>query len=309
MKAISIIAALLAIALPAGCRKHSPSTIDCDQTQSRRLMLEDELTDYISDKSARIGIAVIINESDTLSINGEAGFPMMSVFKFPLALAVAQWADNNGLSLDHIVSFDPDDLIPDTYSPMLLKYGKNINSMSLRELLQWTLIESDNNTADILLGCIGGPANATRLLKDVAGDVDITIGASEEDMHDNPYDCHLNGSTPLAMASLFNRFDHTIRLRSNSLAEIADMLVGCRTGADRLAAPLPSSAIIAHKTGTGFQLPDGGISALNDCGYIHLPDGNNYSIAVFIADSTMPIDETSAMIADISRLVLNSLQQ
>lgn len=33
----------------------------------------------------------------------------------------------------------------DTYSPMLKKYGKGLDRLPVRELLQWPLMESDNN--------------------------------------------------------------------------------------------------------------------------------------------------------------------
>ena len=37
------------------------------------------LEDYIEDKDARIGIAVIIDGKDTVSVNGKREFPMLSV--------------------------------------------------------------------------------------------------------------------------------------------------------------------------------------------------------------------------------------
>ena len=117
--------------------------------------IEDALKDYIVEKDARIGIAVIINGKDTVSINGERDFPMMSVSKFPLALTIAHWIDAHGMSLNDSITFNEAALHENTYSPMLKKYGKNRNIMSIRELLEWSLVDSDNNAADILLNYIG----------------------------------------------------------------------------------------------------------------------------------------------------------
>ena len=39
----------------------------------------------------------------------------------------------------------------------------------------------------------------------------------------------------------------------------------------------------------GFPTPEGRISAVNDCGYVNLPNGTRYSIAVFVADSNYDI--------------------
>lgn len=270
--------------------------------------LQQQLEQYAATKDARIGVAVIINGRDTVSVNGELDFPMMSVFKFPLALAVAQWADAHAVAIDSVVTFSPSLLMPDTYSPMLKKYGPALDRISLRELLEWSLMESDNNAADVLLDRVGGPDSAIARLKEVAGTLPITIGASERDMHADQAASNLNCSTPLAMAALFDRFDQQTKHSSKTFSEIAVMLEGCRTGADRLAVPLQGSdAVIGHKTGTGFETANGGISAINDCGYVHLPDGTRYAIAVFVANSPYGADETAKIIADISEIVLNAL--
>ena len=43
--------------------------------------LEEQLRKVIANKKAQIGIAVIINSKDTITINNDARYPMMSVFK------------------------------------------------------------------------------------------------------------------------------------------------------------------------------------------------------------------------------------
>ena len=87
------------------------------------------------------------------------------------------------------------------------------------------------------------------------------------------------------------------------------MLEECNTGRDRLAAPfIGSGVIVGHKTGTGDSLVPGRISAINDCGYINLPNGMSYTIAVFVADSAYGMSETSAIIADISEIVYGHIR-
>ena len=113
--------------------------------------LENQLLTYIQGKDARIGLAVIIDDRDTVSVNGQKEYPMMSVFKFPLALAVARTIDLNGKSLDETVDICADDMKENTWSPMREKYGRESITLSIRELLEWSLKQSDNNAADILL--------------------------------------------------------------------------------------------------------------------------------------------------------------
>ena len=266
--------------------------------------IEDALTDYAVGKDARIGIAIIINGNDTVSVNGERDFPMMSVSKFPLALTIAHWIDAHGMSLNDSITFSEAALHENTYSPMLKKYGKSRNIMSIRELLEWSLVDSDNNAADILLNYIGGTSGATSIMRQIGLSDDIVIGASEDDMHRDPYLSYLNRTTPLAMAQLFDRFNSEIRKMSQTYSDISAMLEQCHTGLDRLAEPLLTTNVtIGHKTGTGFPTPEGRISAINDCGDVNMPNGMRYSIAVFVADSGYDMAATSAIIADISKIV------
>lgn len=277
----------------------------CASTGSGRLeSLRTELEEYASSRKAMVGIAVITDDGDTVVCNGDTGFPMMSVFKFPLALAVARWVDNNGKSFADSVSFDRKILIPGTYSPMVELYGARGNTLTLRELLEWSLVYSDNNACDILLDVVGGVEKANGLLSAIGLPEGIVIKVNEAQMHEDNKCSLLNTATPLAMAELFRRFDKELRHMSASFAEIAEIMEHCQTGLDRICAPI-RNAVVGHKTGTGFAMPDGGISALNDCGYVRLDNGQSYSIAVFIANSKADMKATSAIIAGISAMVFD----
>lgn len=272
------------------------------------MMIKKNLDEYLSDKEFPVGIAVIVDGSDTITVNGGDRFEMMSVFKFPLTLAVAEWMNINDKTLSDSVDIRPDDLEENTWSPMLRKYGMRQLSLPISELLEWSLVESDNNAADILLRMIGGTSEAVDLMRQMQFPQDISIGASEAEMHADTSLSSRNYSTPLAMAILFDRFYGSMKDLTPALKEIRLLLEKCQTGMDRLPGPLLAvKAEIGHKTGTGFELPDGGVSALNDCGYVRLPGSHSYSIAVFIADSPYDINRTSAIIAEISSIVLRSL--
>ncbi len=275
-----------------------------NQVSDRLLKLEKNLQSYIDRCKGRIGVAVIFDSSDTIAINGRDRFEMQSVFKFPLALAVANHIDIKGSSLDEKISISGNELNEDTWSPMLKKYGKTDLKLSQRELFEWSLKESDNNAADILLKYIGGVRGLTDMMRIMELPDEIRIVASEEEMHKNPELSKKNVSSPLAMAQLFDKFFVEMRNKRESFSEIATIIEHCNTGIDRLAKPLEIEDVtIGHKTGTGFETANGGVSALNDCGYVILPDGRHYSIAVFIADSPFGVTETSKVIADISEMV------
>ncbi|GCB35221.1 hypothetical protein KGMB02408_21660 [Bacteroides faecalis] len=84
--------------------------------------LETQLKQAIEGKKAETGIAVIIDGKDTITINNQAHYPLMSVFKFHQALALADYMNKKGLSLETQIPITKSDLKPNTYSPLRDKY-------------------------------------------------------------------------------------------------------------------------------------------------------------------------------------------
>lgn len=63
--------------------------------------LKNKIHEIISAKNATVGISLKgIEDQDTLSINGNKKTPLMSVFKFHIALAVLNQVDKGKLKLD-----------------------------------------------------------------------------------------------------------------------------------------------------------------------------------------------------------------
>ena len=89
-------------------------TIICAQN----LSLEDQLKQAIKGKKAKIGIAVIIDGKDTVTVNNDIHYPLMSVFKFHQALALADYMGKQQQSLNFELTIKKEDLKPDTYSPL-----------------------------------------------------------------------------------------------------------------------------------------------------------------------------------------------
>lgn len=273
--------------------------------------LQRELDGYVValGNSADVGIAVIIDGKDIVAVNGDRPFPMLSVYKFPIAMAVAEKCRVRQLSLSDSCLVYADALHPDTYSPMLQRYdavGADGVAIALRELLEYSIQQSDNNASDILLDWVGSAPEADGYIAGL-GVRGIDIVWSEDEMYADNSRAYDNTSTPKAMASLLWRF-HREFTDSISL-ELKRMMETCLTGTDRLAAPLREldGVILGHKTGTGFRLPDGRLMAVNDAGYVVNPYGPDYSIAIFVANSSADMAATSAIIADLSAIVARRL--
>ena len=73
------------------------------------------------------------------------------------------------------------------------------------------------------------------------------------------------------------------------------------TGTNKLKEQLPKK-VIAHKTGSSGKTGNLTV-AENDSGIVTLPNGNHYSIVVFISDSTESEVVNCKMVSDISKTV------
>lgn len=275
--------------------------------QAQPAGLRRALEAYVADKPARIGVALVIGSKDTLCVNNDCRYPMMSVFKLHQAVAVAHWLRANGQSLDMPVVVRPEDLKPDTYSPLRERYPSGV-ALTVRDLLTYTLQQSDNNACDILFDRTCGVEETDRYLRSLCIGL-FSIVTDEDGMHRDPELCYDNWSTPLAVARLLEwLFTHSTSAAGGEEAFIRQTLVACETGRDRLAAPLAGTgAVIGHKTGTSDRNAQGLWTGINDAGFVRLPDGRHYTLVVLVKDSAATFEATSRYIADISALVFEAL--
>lgn len=274
-------------------------TLLCAQNRN----LEAQLRQAIEGKKAEIGIAVIIDGKDTVTVNNDIHYPLMSVFKFHQALALADFMGREKQPLNTRLAISKSDLKQNTYSPLRDKYPGGGIEMSVAELLEYTLQLSDNNACDILFRYQGGTEAVDNYIHSL-GITDCVITATEDEMHQDISRCYQNWSTPLVAAELLELFRKKTLIADEYKEFIYQTMVECETGKDRLVAPLQNKGItIGHKTGTGDRNAKGQQIGCNDIGFVLLPDGRSYSIAVFVKDSEESDSENSKIIAEISRIV------
>lgn len=271
--------------------------------------LEQQLKDIIANKKAQVGIAVIINGKDTVTLNNDVRYPMMSVFKFHQALAVAKHLEQNKLPLTTSMHIKKTDLHADTYSPLRDKYPQGNIDMSIGDLLVYTLQLSDNNACDILFNNVAGIKEADSYIRSL-GIEDFSITTTENNMHRDFQLCYQNWTSPLDAAKLLEIFVTRPILAEPYHSFIKRTMTECETGKDRLVKPLlETNAVVGHKTGTGDRNEKGQLIGINDIGFVSLPDGQRYSIAVFVKDSEENNEDTAQIIADISKAVYRYITQ
>lgn len=271
--------------------------------QAQSSTLTSRLEQATEGKKAEIGIAVILDGKDTVTVNNNDRYPLMSVFKFHQALALADYMSQRNIPLDTRLHIAASDLKPDTYSPLRDKYPQGGIDMSVADLLKYTLQQSDNNACDILFDYQGGPQAVNQYIRSLEID-SCSIAFNENDMHEDINRSYLNWSSPLAAVRLLEVFFHRSLFEKTYKDFIYQTMVECKTGTDRLPAPLLGKDIlIGHKTGTGDRNSKGQLIAINDIGFVVLPNGHTYSIAVFVKDSEETPQASTGIIAEISRIV------
>lgn len=283
----------------------------CRPHKDAMACLREKLADYIDTLDAQVGVALLTEDGDSLTMHNECHYPLMSVFKFHQALAVCDFLQTRfqPQSLDSLVSIAFSELKPDTWSPLREKYlsahYQDSIDISVRELLQYSLQQSDNNACDILFDRFLSPAAVTGCLRVRAGLQDFNIVYTEEEMGKQHTRCYENWTTPYAAAVLIARFLQTDILSEPYKSFIKETMLSCQTGSARLPAPLVGTgATIGHKTGSGYVTAEGRITATNDVGFINLPqEGPGYVLAVFVKDSGYDEQATEAIIARISQWV------
>lgn len=272
--------------------------------------LRDSLNSIISDIPGEIGVAVIINGKDTITVNNQDVYPLMSVFKLHQAMALCNYFDKHDISMDTAIIIDRKDLSADTWSPMLKDYPDMRFQMTAKDMMRYTLMQSDNNASNLMFDRFVSVEKTDSIVSTIIPRDGFRIAVSEADMHRDHSLSYSNHSSPLSVAILIDKLFTDSTLLSDSSQEfIRKSLLDCQTGNDRISAPLldKEGVIIAHKTGSGYIDGEGRLIAHNDAAYIKLPDGNFYSIVVFVKDLKGDEKEASSIISLISSIIYENI--
>lgn len=276
-----------------------------------------------------IGVAAwrIDGKGPRTLVNGQVPFPMASTFKVAVAAAVLKRVDDHELDINRMIAIDSNRMVDsEVIADRFIHPGV---SLSVQNLLELMLTQSDNTATDYMVEAAGGPAAVTAwvrgqgisdlridgdtaailrrffglgagpfsdaLAAQIAADPNLGMKGDKPnpEFDGDPRD----SSTPEAMAQLLTRIFSGRALSKESTTVLTGMMSRCRTGAARLRGRMPPDSTVAHKTGT-----IGG--TVNDVGVVTLPrDGGQIVVAVFIKGSDAPEAAREAAIAEVGRSV------
>lgn len=285
-----------------------------------------------------VGIAVReIDTGWTTAWRGDDAFPQQSVAKLWAALALLDAVDQGKLSLTEPVIVRRDDLSI-FHQPIRAQVmtGDGYHT-TMESLLRGALTQSDNAANQFLVTRVGGPevVQATLDAKHIAH---IRFGPGERVLQPaiagltwrrefsygkqfwrarafvprevrrqalaNYLKDPMDGATPLAMVDTLARLRKGELLSPTSTSLMLAIMSASETGPMRLHAGLAPGWTMAHKTGTG-QVLEAVSTGYNDVAIITAPDGKAYAVAVMIGSTERPVPERQALMAAVSRAVVD----
>jgi beta-lactamase class A len=280
-----------------------------------------------------LGVMVLDLESGRRwRVNADRAYPMMSVFKAPLAAVVLSQIDNGRLSFDHKVTLTRADLRPGA-SLIARDFKGESMEFTVGDLLGYAVSKSDNTAADALLNLVGGSPAVMRFLKR-HGIKGMRIDTGEGEVahvfsglgrlakppaDETPverqrrlmrgYHAFLtdprNHSTPGAAVDFLQKLWQRKLLSPRSTQYLLELMYG-QTFPKRLVAGLPAGVRLAHKSGTSVTV-DGKTAAFNDIGIIAWPDGRSVIVAAFLTASDAAKAVRERIFADLAREIVAAL--
>ncbi len=313
MKRILLTYALLLLSLSLGCsnvgttRINSPASKPTGSpttktSDARNQELRNQIEQIAYTAKGHVGVAAVLLETgETISLNPRDHFPMQSVYKLPIAMAVMKQVDAGKLTLDQKVPVTKSDFVRrGQNSPIRDKYP-NGTEITVIELVRYAISESDGTASDVLVRLAGG-AEAVQAYLNELGVREMIVLNTEKEIGQDWETQYRNSASPEAAVALLRALYERKGLSESSQALLLKFMTESTPGAKRLKGLLPAGTIVAHKTGTSGT-EKGITAATNDIGIITLPNGHHLAIAVFVSDSRADETTREGVIARIARAV------
>jgi len=331
-----LIVAMVVLNLSLVCLSSSAEAVDRPTTLAAQARLQQSL-DMLAQRArpGLLGVDVLDLQSGTeVRVNANQAYPMMSVFKAPVAAAVLSRIEKRQLSLGQKITLTRADIQEGSAVPSI---GANFHgdrmTFTVDQLLTAAVSESDNTAADALVKLVGGPQAVTAFLRahgiegmrvdlDEAGVQQVFEGlepgekkspgeSSQEayKRYQRGYRAYLadprNRSTPEAAVQFLRKLWSNELLSAVSTQHLLHLMYG-QTIPNRLRAGLPDDVRLADKCGTSYSL-DGETAAYNDIGILTAPDGHTVIVAAFLTASQASKAEQDVLFADLARSVAETL--
>jgi beta-lactamase class A len=253
------------------------------------------LAAYERDTGGHVGVyAENLATGAKLAWRADDRFVMCSTFKLSLTALVLTHVDRGREQLDRMIHYTAADIIDDWYAPVA-KANLAKGQLSVAQMCQASVEDSDNTCANLLLTSVGGPAALTAFWR-ATGDAVSRLDHTEPVLNRSPPGDPHDTSTPRAMAGNVRRFVLGKLLSPPSRERLTTWMIGCKTGDNRLRGGLPKAWRIGDKTGNN------GKDASGDLAIAWPRPDRPVLVCAYVQGGSPSGDRIAAVFADIGRL-------
>jgi beta-lactamase class A len=243
-----------------------------------------------------------LNSGERLDIAADTVFHAASTMKVPVMIEVLRRAQAGAFSLDQDILLVNQFASLADGSPFSLNmaddgdsvlYAKIGDRVKVRELLQRMIVRSSNLATNQLIELVGA-ANVTAAAHSLgAARISVLRGVEDQKAFDRGM---INTTTSADLAALLEGIEKGTVLSSDNSSVMREILLAQEFN-EKIPAGLPPGTRVAHKTGE--------ITAVSHDAAIVYPPGRKPYVLVVLTKGLRDSSASSALIADISRIVWN----
>ncbi len=281
--------------------------------------LEKQFAKIADEAKGRVGVAAVVLETgEAAFLNADEHYPMQSVYKLPIAMAMMEQIRLGNHDLDEVIGVTKDEMVRQGQASALRDKNPDGGEFTIRELIRLALVESDGSASDVLMRVLGGAPVVQSYLTQI-GINDMKVVNTEKEIGRDWQTQYENWATPRASVDLLRWLWTAQRGEVSERSDPKEIWKNCLTGYNLLWCEMDNSTTgpnrlkkvasgiklkdwpprIAHKTGTGGT-QNGITSATNDIGLISR-GGDAIAIAIFVSDSRADEKNREAVIAKIAK--------
>ena len=268
--------------------------------------LKKEIEIIVGGKDLKLGFALYdFSTGKSISINGNDKYPMQSVFKFPIGVALLDCVSRGEFALSDSVTLTKADLSPDLWSPIRERWPEGVR-LPLVSVMTYMVAHSDNIATDFLIHKIGGVARIQDIVNRL-GAKKINIRNTEAEIQGSWSVQFDNWTTPNAMVDFLRLMNDGKLLDKANTAVLWEIMASASSGSvNRL---VSKTVTFARKTGYSGANSQGIIAAQNDVGIIEFEDGRRVAYAIFLTDSTLGTDAGYDILAQIGKAIWKAYER
>lgn len=245
---------------------------------------------------ALVGVyAIDTGTNETIEYRSDERFAFASTYKALAAAILLQ--QNSPEDLEEVITYTEDDLVP--YSPVTENYIDS--GMTLLEIGEAAVRQSDNTAGNLLFEAIGGPNGFEQALRHI-GDNVTQAERLEPDLNVfTPGDTQ-DTSTPKALATSLQAFALSDILSEDKKELFNDWLKGNATGDPLIRAGVPEDWIVGDKSGAASY------GTRNDIAVVWPPNREPIVVAIMSRHQNEDAKYDDVLIAEAAKITINALK-